>query len=112
MLGSFIFGPQYYYYYYTSTIILKLLLIVYYHYCVRPWFTASSSSCHHSYYYFRIDVSFAVSGQGACGSSGMSDRAVLAVIQHLVELERRSLEEVHLNQQAEWSLNVSSQTTS
>ena len=44
--------------------------------------------------------------QGARGSFGKSDRAVLSSIHHLVELERRSLEEVHLNEQADWSLNV------
>eukprot|EP00904_Undaria_pinnatifida_P009250 jgi/Undpi1/5455/HiC_scaffold_2.g00734.m1 len=42
---------------------------------------------------------------GARGAFGKSDRAVLSAIQHLVALERTSLEGVHLNEQADWSLN-------
>lgn len=55
---------------------------------------------------FLVAVAHRLSLQGARGSFGKSDRAVLSSIHHLVELERRSLEEVHLNEQADWSLNV------
>lgn len=56
------------------------------------------------------DILFHVLQQGGGGSFPKDDRSVLSAIQHLVELERRSLEEVHLNQQAEWNLNVRGQT--